>query len=251
MTSNAASGTASSHPRLGPGWRGGRGFQPPPAVPTARDTSHSSLPSDSTKDRASENHESDLKRDSNRNSFSALVETDDDGGHQLLSGVGSSTIGSNGKHPEDGGAFPRRGGSSSSRNYSSRSEGLRSTGGASFGRSVSTGATVPGSSAGGRSLSDLAKRVSVPSGAINPRTHSASGGPRTGFDESTTNSRPPVFKDLQIDKKQVLRFTREKLLSMRLPNPDTNGPPEMLKHLDITSVLLSSEPLDPGKKRIY
>jgi hypothetical protein len=44
----------------------------------------------------------------------------------------------------------------------------------------------------------------------------------------------------------VIRFTRERLLSMRrAPGPDDPNPPEVLKHIEGTSIL-SPEPQDPG-----
>ena len=110
----------------------------------------------------------------------------------------------------------------------SRSEALRS-----FHR-TSSGGPKPS----GRSLADLAARA--PPAAL---SRSSS----TPYREEGGNSR---FSGLGSEGEEinvkVIRFTREKLLSMRkAPGPDDPNPPEVLKHIEGTSVL-SPEPQDPG-----
>lgn len=112
----------------------------------------------------------------------------------------------------------------------SRSEALRS-----FHRSSSGGPKPTG-----RSLADLAART--PSTGI---TRSSSAPFR---EEAGSGGR---FSNLGGEggggsSAKVIRFTREKLLSMRkAPRPDDPNPPEVLKHLEGTSVL-APEPQDPG-----
>jgi hypothetical protein len=107
----------------------------------------------------------------------------------------------------------------------SRSEALRT-----FQRSSSSG-TKP------RSLADLA--AGAPPSTGHPRSSS------TGYREE--GGRFSGLSSGDGDGKQkVIRYTREKLLSMRkAPGPDDPNPPEVLKHIEGTSVL-SPEPLDPG-----
>lgn len=101
----------------------------------------------------------------------------------------------------------------------SRSEALRSGG-----RSTSTGSKVPG-----RSLADLVARV--------PER------PRSGSRGSEgTAEPPPVVVPKVVVEAKVIRYTRERLLSMR-PAPFSAPPPHM-KAVEGT-VILSMEPQDP------
>lgn len=120
-------------------------------------------------------------------------------------------------------------GSGEQRKENSRSEGLRST----YNRS-SSGGTRPG----GRSLADLAARTPgvTRSGSGSHREEGGGGarfsGPGGSGEETSV---------------KVIRFTREKLLSMRVPpKADAESPPARLKHLEGTPII-SSEPQDPGK----
>jgi hypothetical protein len=191
-----------SFPRLGPAWRGGaqgggKGFQPPPAVPAAggretggRDRSNSAISSGSGGKRAS-------------NSFAALDDFED----EAVVGTGSA---SNGPDATKSGTF------------SSRSEALRGPSGAvspGYPRN-NAGATK---STGGRSLADLAASRPVPVPARQPERSAA----------------PP-------SSVKVIRFTRERLLSLR-PQPDTSGElPTALKDFE-GSAVVSQTPQDPGK----
>lgn len=110
----------------------------------------------------------------------------------------------------------------------SRSEALRS-----FHRSSSGGPKPTG-----RSLADLAARAppaSISRSSSTPFREEGGGGGRfSGLGEGEGSN------------VKVIRFTREKLLSMRkAPGPDDPNPPEVLKHIEGTSVL-SPEPQDPG-----
>lgn len=114
----------------------------------------------------------------------------------------------------------------------SRSEALRT-----FTRSSSTGASKPT----GRSLADLAALAPPDAG------RSRSTGFRAGGEESGSSGR---FSTLGGDEggsnQKVIRYTREKLLALRkVPGPNDPNPPEVLQHIEGTSVL-SSEPQDPG-----
>jgi len=117
----------------------------------------------------------------------------------------------------------------------SRSEAFRS----SFGRSQSTGNKPPG-----RSLADLAARVPEPAAGPGRRsfeTRAATGG--TGrFQNYRSNSEGVVGENYKPDPK-VIRYTREKLLSMR-PVPQDEGLPELLKEVDGLAIL-SKTPQDP------
>jgi hypothetical protein len=213
----AASSAASSGPRLGPSWRstnqGGRGFQPPSASST-QDASH----------------------ESNRNSFS-ILDTDDD----VRSSFSAST-----KMNETAAAATGTSTSSPKRSFSSRSEGLRSAGigGGAFGNR-STSSSSKGT-ATGRTLADLASRLPSSSGTgTGGRTGSVNR--RSGSGDDTYGGMTGRVSSSReyVEEKNVVRYTREKLLSMR-PSTDPSAiRPEGLKVLDGTP-LLSPEPLDPG-----
>lgn len=190
-SANASSGGSSSLPRLGPAWQyrgdgnqGGRGFQPPPAVPAERRNRSGSQVSD---------HSNDSQQGRQQNKFSVLGDDDDNNWAPVSN---------------------------------SRSEGLRS---AETRRSSSTGKPS------GRSLADLAARAPAREAPGYPRKH-ASG------DEGVGGR----FAGLKSDggEGKVIRYTREKLLSMR-PQPKS-APPEVLRHLEGTPIL-SKTPQDPGK----
>ena len=134
----------------------------------------------------------------------------------------------------------------------SRSDGLRQS---------SFGAGGGGGGGGnprrsGRSLADLAKSIgpsdSAPGGRGGPVGDRRSGGPRgpggpsrgepRGGDRSERRALPEFVFD-----KSVVRYTREKLLSLR---PSTSGDGELpakLKHLEGVSVI-SDKTNDPGKR---
>ena len=192
--SSSANASGSPLPRLGPTWykgagnQGGRGFQPPPAVPAERVTRSRSGSAGSSG--------SDTKP--NVNKFSVL-DDDDEGDDRRVSG-------------------------------NSRSEALRS-----YHRSPSGGPKPSG-----RSLADLAAR-SPPTGVARsnsaPLREEGGSGRFSGLGGGAegTHSAP-----------KIIRFTRERLLSLRTPpGPDDENPPPLLKHLE-GSPILSEVPQDPG-----
>ena len=123
----------------------------------------------------------------------------------------------------------------------SRSEAFRT----SFSRSASTGERR----GGGRSLADLAARV--PDTAVTGRRHSANydgTGRATGsrFSSLRSGESGSTIDNYKPDPK-VVRYTREKLLSMRpSPRGPDPGPPSDIAHLD-GAVILSQTCQDPGK----
>ena len=123
----------------------------------------------------------------------------------------------------------------------SRSEAFRT----SFSRSASTGEKR----AGGRSLADLAARV--PDSAATGRRHSSNydGAGRGGgsrFSSLRTGESSGSIDSYKPDPK-VIRYTREKLLSMRpSPRGPDPGPPTEMTHLD-GAVVVSQTCQDPGK----
>lgn len=126
----------------------------------------------------------------------------------------------------------------------SRSEAFRS----SFGRSASTG-TKPA----GRSLADLAARV--PESAAGGRRHSAFEGRPSGTGRFShlraageTGAGPPgvAAPDPYKPDPKVIRFTRERLLSMRPPPiGDIELPPDL--KLVEGAPIISTLPQDPGE----
>lgn len=195
MTSNP------QQPRLGPAWRGkGSGFQPPPAVPDAKQRPNSS-DSSSGRNRSGSNASGEPVR---RNPFSALEED-------------NSGAAANGAPPE-GGRFS---------SLSSRGGG----GGGGFHRSSSSVQGKP------RSLADLA--ASAPPPRRNTLAAHSEGrfpdrGERGGGDRGG------------VEGEKVIRYTREKLLSLRPRPSDGEGLPDCLKGME-GSVIVSSKPLDPGE----
>lgn len=180
---------------LRPGWskgtNGGRGFQPPPAVPDRGDKGRSG--SWGSQERSSSNK------------FAAL-DDDDDGFIPVASGKSEDKPSGN-----------------------SRSEAFRS----SFtGRQSSTSNKPPG-----RSLADLAARAPEPPGVPAPRR---SGGRFTGH-RATSEGNGTDYKP---DPK-IVRYTREKLLSMRVV-PKDDELPELLKD-SIGAPVLVDAVQDPGK----
>ena len=114
-------------------------------------------------------------------------------------------------------------GNGEKRPSNSRSEALRS-----FQRTSSGGPKPTG-----RSLADLAARTPVPSrlGSTAEGGGRVSGGGDSSKDKSSA---------------KVIRFTRERLLSMRpSPKPDAESPPPFLKQFE-GSVILAMEAQDPG-----
>lgn len=221
---------------LRPGWfkgsgaGGGKGFQPPP---TASDRGEKGR-SNSTG--SGGDNESGGKKDSNI--FAALLDDEDGAG----SGVG------------DGNGIVHASESSSKPPpviNSSRSEAFRS----SFNRSSSSGSR--------RSLADLAARVPDSStgshgqgGRRNSSYHSGFDGPKSGpggsgrfshmhsHEGGSVGGHGGSIESFKPDPK-IVRYTREKLLSLRIaPRGEDPGPPENLKPLE-GSVIISPSAQDP------
>jgi len=237
----SGSSTAPSNlPKLGPTWRSGsqgsRTFQPPPPVADA----------DAAKI-------IDQQQSSNRNTYSALImdmdddeinlERDDSSPSNISQPNISSRSGSGG------------GGNSSTASFISRSEALRSATNTGYSRSVSVGERNLSSSIGrgsGRSLRELASMIPNTTAA----TMTGPGGTgrvtrgtsltfASGL-EDTARSSSSLLSSLEQDSKKVIRYTREKLLSMR-PRPSIDK--EISSHLKggDGSFWFSKECLDPGK----
>lgn len=255
--------TSSTTPRLGPTWRSnnqGRGFQPPPAVPV-------SSPTDKNNDNSS-----------NRNSFS-LLDMDDDGPlptstttdkkKKSPTSSTTATAGTSGRFTNLRSSTTS--GTSSSSGFSTRASKLK-------GNTSGSG----GASGSGRSLADLASRFTSASSTTTTermassgstgvaggsgRSHSynqpydhqhrgsnnnleeannirGSGGEGTSSGRTTMTAKNLELMELE---NNVVRFTRERLLSMR-PRPDEERDvlPESISCLDGTA-LFSKEALDPG-----
>ena len=231
----------SQQPRLGPAWRsnasGGRGFQPPPAVPDASSKQHQQQHGggDHGRDRSG-SHAS--GGSSGRNPFSLL----DDDADEIVSGGG--------------------GGGSTATSTSSRFANLRSSG-PSYNRSASTGtATSSGGKPGGRSLADLAAAAGLGSGGGERggegRPTSSSGLSRsssTGYHGSSgghtqrgrggSGDHGDGFGS-NSSGGNVIRYTREKLLSLRPVPKGGEGLPDVLRALE-GSVCVSDAAQDPGE----
>jgi hypothetical protein len=224
---------------LRPGWfkgsgaGGGKGFQPPPTASDRGDKGRSNSTG------SGGDNESGSRKDSNI--FAALLDDEDGAG----SGVG------------DGNGIVHASESSSKPPpviNSSRSEAFRS----SFNRASS-------SSGSRRSLADLAARVPESSSASTLGNHggrrqsshnSAFDGPKTGVsgsgrfshihshDGGSTGGHGGSIDSYKSDLK-VIRYTREKLLSLRFaPRGEDPGPPDELKPLE-GSVVISATVQDP------
>lgn len=218
---------------LRPGWfkgsgaGGGKGFQPPPTASDRGDKGRSNSTG------SSGDNESGSRRDNN---IFALLDDDDGAG----SGVG------------DGNGIVHASESSSKPPpviNSSRSEAFRS----SFTRATSSGSR--------RSLADLAARVPESSslgghgGRRHGSHHSGYDGPKGGHGgsgrfshmhshESTSmGGHSGSIESYKPDPK-VVRYTREKLLSLRFAPRGNPGPPEELKSLE-GSVVISATAQDP------
>ena len=113
---------------------------------------------------------------------------------------------------------------SNSGGFSSRSEGLRTAAPAGGSGGAYRSSSMGGG--GGRSLAELASRVG---------SRSRSQG--SSYDDSNRSNNPEEYK-------KIIRFTREKLLSLR-PRPK-GFIPSALKHLE-GNLILSDEPQDPGR----
>jgi len=228
MSTSSTSSNSNALPRLGPAWRS-RGFQPPPAVPSdPRDESYQNkLNRSRSGSSGSLGEKGSSGGGSNSNSFSAFLSlegSDEDNG---ANGYGGGRNGN-----EDAGAGSRIG---SSGGFKSRSDafmgsGSRSTGG--FGPSRNSSNSSSGAfKSTGRSLADLAART--PSGGAS-RTHSGgyrSSGDGGGFSRERPND--------DADKK-IIRYTRERLLSMRPQPRDPDNIPSHLKYLQATSIVAKS-----------
>ena len=219
---------SNSNSSLRPGWfkgsggGGGKGFQPPPTASDRGDKGRSNSTGSSGE------NESGNRKDSNI--FAALLDDDDGAG----SGVG------------DGNGIVHASESSSKPPpviNSSRSEAFRS----SFNRGSSSGSR--------RSLADLAARVpeSSSSGSHSGRRHghhSGYDGPKGGsgrFSHAHSHDSGGHGSSIESYKPdpKVVRYTREKLLSLRFaPRGEDPGPPEKLRALE-GSVVISATAQDP------
>ena len=149
---------------------------------------------------------------------------------------------------DEDGPLPGNGKGDEKPTGNSRSEAFRS----SFGRGSSTGAKPSG-----RSLADLAARV--PDGGPTSRRHSSydtrgAGPGRFSNLRSTSDAgtgAPGGSIDSYKPDPKVIRYTREKLLSMRAvpTNAQTEMPAE-LKMLEGAAVI-SNAPQDPGKVALF
>uniref|UniRef100_A0A7S4QU95 GYF domain-containing protein n=2 Tax=Ditylum brightwellii TaxID=49249 RepID=A0A7S4QU95_9STRA len=238
----AAPSASSSLPRLGPAWhrgpQGGRGFQPPPAVPDGRGAGGAGGAAGAAgggggggvygRDRSGSGSAD--KKNHSSNSFSALLDEDEGG--------------SNGGKHDEGGA--RR--SSSRGRFGNLSVGTgggsSASSGASYGRSSSIGTGAERSGPGGikttgRSLADLAARVPA-----SPMGRSHASYRSTSSDDGGGSGRiSSGFPRGESGK--VIRFTREKLMSLRpVPKPDAEAPPFHLKQFE-GAPILSKVPQDP------
>ena len=260
-TSAQASGAnTSSLPRLGPAWRS-RGFQPPPAVPPSdpRDDS-SSKQQMLMRSRSGSSGSASYgdKSGNSRNSFSALLQADGNSDEDI--GLNGHIQGSNGGKNIEANLFgesssARRLGSSGS--FRSRSDGLMGNTSTNSNRiggfngmsrssssSYSNSSSIPYKSTG-RSLADLAART--PATGIS-RSHSGNYSntnsiSNTSMGSSRDRSVMPIADD--VDRK-IIRYTRERLLSMR-PQPNISaGLPNVLKHL-VSTAIVTKAPQDPGE----
>jgi len=276
MTGNAAAapgGGGGGGRSLGPGWRSGKGFQPPgPAVAAAAaggdDADHPSTaaPSSPTSRNRSGSHATAGSHGSNSggggwsevvaknsgagsniNHFAAL-DMDEDDAPPSSSSIGGKTTTSNGSRGGGGSSSAAAAGVASP---SRRSEALRHSGSSSFG---------PAGKRSGRSLADLAATLApsdqggaasrrgggAGSGGAAPRGGSG-GGRGGGSGGSGDHHHRPTKSSTDYDMdKTVIRYTREKLLSLRPPvNASTELIlPDKLKHLEGVSVI-SDKANDP------
>lgn len=222
---------SSNNSSLRPGWfkgsgAGGRGFQPPPTASDRGDKGRSNSTG------SSGDHES----GSRSNTFAALLDDDDGAGSRV--GDGNGIV-----HASESSSKPPP------VINSSRSEAFRS----SFTRATSSGSR--------RSLADLAARVPESSlgshsGRRHGSHHSGYDGPKTGLggsgrfshshssDGSSAGGHGGSIDSYKPDPK-VVRYTREKLLSLRFaPRGEDQGPPDELKALEGT-VVISATAQDP------
>lgn len=255
MSTNAGSSS------LRPAWKGGRGFQPPPTVTSDhRETTRGRSASIGGDPPSNSNS----KRDSNK--FSALQDDDD-----FMVVGGKKNRERNNDNNTSNNNNPSSTTSNGEQKQNTRSEAFRSSfqqgrAAAKPGRSLadlaarvpaealnrsastgtyptSTGSGAPPPPPGGRRFSEL-------SGGIG-RGGGGTGDPAQDALEGGGGGRPPrnepsAYK-LAVDSAKVIRYTREKLLSMR-PRPDLSAgfPPPHLAHVDAVA-LLSETPQDPGK----
>ncbi len=261
---NTNSSSESTLPRLGPTWRSssqGRGFQPPPAVPP---NDHSNESNNETKS-------------SSRNSFSLLDMDNDD-----------NTSSSTNNHKSDKPTpTSSSGGGGGGGRFMSRSEGLRSSGtgsggfstrasklkGSGTGRSLAdlasrftpassgSAAAAAGTTGSDRDLHGMGMQRERSSGGMSigsggglglggGRHHSerGTGSERHHHHHRERSERGNVERTDLIDDKSVVRYTRERLLSMR-PRPGSGNEqqvlPTTLTCLEGTA-LFAKDPLDPG-----
>ncbi|CAB9498286.1 GYF domain [Seminavis robusta] len=227
--------TNSGSSSLRPAWKGGRGFQPPPTVTSDSRPRSSSIGGDSM-----------AKRDANK--FSALQDDEGEfisierkkGRDRHTNNSSTDSSNNNGEHKQNARSEAFRSSFHGRASKPGRSladlaarvpDGISRA--ASVGTYPATGAAGGGGGTGGRRFSDLAGR-------------GGSGDPAQDALEGRNNPRaePSEYKKA-VEAAKCIRYTREKLLSMR-PRPDMNAgfPPPHLKHVEAV-VLLSEEPQDP------
>jgi hypothetical protein len=239
--------TNSGSSSLRPAWKGGRGFQPPPTVTSDhRETTRgrsSSIGGDPT---------SNSKRDSNK--FSALQDDDD---FMVVGGkknrdrntdTNNTSTTNNGEQKQNTRSEAFRSSFQQGRPTKpgrSLADLAARTPNEALNRSASTG-TYPATTGGAPPPPPGGRRFSELSGAT------GRGGGTGDPTQDALESRPPrnepsAYKQA-VDSAKVIRYTREKLLSMR-PRPDVNAgfPPPHLAHVDAVA-LLSETPQDPGKQ---
>lgn len=268
MSTNSSSGSASAQasgvntsslPRLGPAWRS-RGFQPPPAVPPSDPLEESSNKQQMlmrSRSGSSGSASYGDKSGNSRNSFSALLQADGNSDEDI--GLNGHIQGPNGGKTVDSNLVSdlssvRRLGSSGS--FRSRSDGLMGNTSTNSNRiggfnsmsrasssSYSNSSPSPYKSTG-RSLADLAART--PATGIS-RSHSGSYSNTNSSSNismgSSSRDRPVMSIADDVDRK-IIRFTRERLLSMR-PQPNISaGLPNVLKHL-VSTAIVTKAPQDP------
>ena len=197
---------------LRPGWfksgGGGKGFQPPPTASDRRDKGRSN----------STGSNGDHESKSRSNTFAALLDDDDGAGVGDGNGIVHASESTSKPPPVIN---------------SSRSEAFRS----SFTRATSAGSR--------RSLADLAARVPESSmGSHSGRRHGHHSEGRFSRSQSEGTSTGGHIDSYKPDPK-VIRYTREKLLSLRFaPRGADPGPPDVLKALE-GSVVISATAQDP------
>ena len=208
--------TSPANSSLRPAWHrgsqsGGRGFQPPPTVASERVRSGSG---GGGSDQQQQQQQQKQQQNQNVNKFAAL---DDD---------------------EDIAAIEQEAEEVAKRVANSRSEALRSS---------STGVGRSNSNKPGRSLADLAARVPTSrerSASFGSTGERSAGGGAANASSRLSSHVSSSSTAAAANEANVIRFTRERLLSMR-PKP-LDEPPEQLKILDEQiDVVVTEKAQDP------